>query len=97
MQDANNGANESLALVGKTESALGRIGQGSEAVARNVIAISSALAEQDAAIREVAANVEKIARMTEVETDAAEANNITARELDKLSSELRESVAIYRI
>jgi methyl-accepting chemotaxis protein len=97
MQEADRESGASLALVGRTDEALSRIGQGSDEVARHVVAISGALAEQDAAIREVAVNVEKIARMTEVNNEAAEANNTTARALDKLSSELRESVAIYRI
>jgi methyl-accepting chemotaxis protein len=97
MQEADGQASQSLQLAGKTEEALIRIGQGSEQVAENVFSISGALAELDSAIREVAVNVEKIAQMTEVNNGAAVANYSTARDLDRLSSELRESVAIYKI
>ena len=70
--------------------------QSSERVADCVFAISSALNELDAAIREVAQNVERIARMTEVNNQAAESNYTTARSLDSLSAQLRESVVKYK-
>ncbi len=78
-------------------------GGGSREVAGNVRNISDALAEQDAAIRLIAANVEKIARMTESNSDAAVSNNRTASELDGLSRELcelcelREAVSRFRV
>ena len=70
--------------------------QSSERIADCVFAISSALNELDAAIREVAQNVERIARMTEVNNQAAESNYTTARSLDSLSAQLRESVVKYK-
>lgn len=97
MQEADGQASQSLQLVGKTEEVLIRIGHGSEQVVENVYSISGALSELDSAIREVAVKVEKIAQMTEVNNGAAEANYATAKDLDRLSSGLRESVAIYKI
>ena len=96
MQEANHQAADSLQLVGQSEAALDRIGRGSSEVETCVVASTSALAEQDAAIRAVAINIEKIAQMTEVNNEAAEAHNCTAKALDRLSVKLRESVAIYR-
>lgn len=95
MREADRQAHESLQLSGNTEAALMRIGEGSERVADCVFAISGALNELDSAIREVAQNVERIAQMTEVNTKAAESNYMTARSLDSLSAELRESVIKY--
>ncbi|MBI4740864.1 MAG: hypothetical protein HY777_04765 [Betaproteobacteria bacterium] len=88
-------AGSSLELVGRTENALLRIDGGSREVAGNVRNISDALAEQDAAIRLIAADVEKIARMTESNSDVAVSNSRTASELDGLSRELREAVSRF--
>ncbi len=96
MQQADTQAEQSLELVGNTEAALGRIGSGSERVAECVYAISGALGELDAAIREVAQNVERIAQMTDVNNRAAAANHATAQSLDSLSAALRESVTRYQ-
>jgi methyl-accepting chemotaxis protein len=96
MDEANRQADASLKRVGETESALARIDASSQDVASNVLAITSALREQDAAIRQVAQSIEEIAQMTERNTQAAEANNATALELDSLASELRSSVSRFR-
>jgi methyl-accepting chemotaxis protein len=96
MEAANRQADASLRLVGETESALGRIDAGSQDVSSNVSAISYALKEQDAAIRQVAISIEAIAQKTERNNQAAESNNATARELDTLAGNLRASVARFR-
>jgi methyl-accepting chemotaxis protein len=96
MEEANRQADASLKLVGETESALGRIDAGSQDVSSNVSAISDALKEQDAAIRQVAMSIEEIAQKTEHNNQAAESNNATARELDILASSLRASVARFK-
>jgi len=96
MEEANRQADASLALVGATESALGRIDAGSRDVATNVTAISDALKEQDAAIRQVAMSIEAIAQKTELNNEAAERNNATAHELDLLAASLRASVARFK-
>ena len=66
-------------------------------VSNNVQSISNALAEQDAAIRQIAVNVEQIDQMTENNNSASTANNKTALELDELATHLRNSVSIYRV
>lgn len=97
MQQANLQADASLELVDRTEQALRQIDDGSREVAGNVQSISCALAEQDAAIRQIAVNVEQIAQMTERNNEAAAANNRTANELDGLSLQLRTAVAAFRV
>ena len=82
MQQANTQVAESLELVGRTESALHRIGDDSREVAGNVQSIVDAVREQDAAIQQVAANVEKIAQMAEENSAAAASNSDTAIQLD---------------
>jgi methyl-accepting chemotaxis protein len=96
MNEANRQADASLKLVGETETALARIDAGSQDVASNVTAISDALKEQDAAIRQVANSIEAIAQKTERNTQAAESNNATAGELDTLASGLRASVSRFK-
>lgn len=97
MQQANVQADASLNLVNRTEKALYQIEEGSQEVAENVQNISSALSEQDAAIREIAVSVEKIAQMTESNNAEANANNQTATQLDSLSMQLRNAVAVYKV
>ncbi len=96
MQEADGQATESLKLAGRAEEGLARISEGSDRVADCVFAISGALSQLDSAIREVAQNVERIAQMTEVNNSAAESNYSTARSLDGLSAQLRESVIKYQ-
>lgn len=96
MEKANEQADASLRLVGETETALSRIDAGSKEVASNVTAISDALREQDAAIRQVAMKIEEIAQKTERNNQAAEENNATANELDTLASDLRASVQRFK-
>ena len=97
MQQADGRATQSLELAGNTESALIRIGEGSQHMGECIYAISGALAELDAAIHDVAQHVEKIALMTEENNNAAQSNYTTARSLDELSLELRTSVERYKI
>ncbi|MBI5627181.1 MAG: methyl-accepting chemotaxis protein, partial [Nitrosomonadales bacterium] len=97
MQQANTQVAESLELVGRTETALRRIGDDSREVAGNVQSIVDAIREQDAAIQQVAANIEKIAQMSEENSAAAAASNDTAVQLDRLSGTLRGSVVRFKV
>ena len=97
MQQANTQVAESLELVGRTESALHRIGDDSREVAGNVQSIVDAVREQDAAIQQVAANVEKIAQMAEENSAAAASNSDTAIQLDELSGALKDSVTRFKV
>ena len=97
MQLANVQSGTSLELVSRSEAAPQRIDSGSRDVAGNVKSISDALDEQDAAIRQISINLEKIVQMTESNSSAAASNNQTAIELEELSRQLRESVAAFHV
>jgi len=97
MQQANTQVTESLELVGRTEAALHRIGDDSNEVASNVQSIADAIREQDAAIHQVAANIEKIAHMAEENSSATASSSDTAIQLDRLSGALKESVARFKV
>jgi methyl-accepting chemotaxis protein len=96
MGEANAQAHASLVLVGQSEEAITRIDTGSRKVAENVMAISGALQEQDAAIRQVAVSIEQIAQRTELNSEAVEANNATAHRLDTLARNLRDAVGRFK-
>jgi len=97
MQQANTQVAESLVLVGRTETALHRIGDDSNEVANNVQSIADAIREQDMAIHQVVANVEKIAQMAEENSAATASSSGTAIQLDRLSSALKSSVARFKV
>ena len=97
MRQANTQVSESLVLVGKTETALHRIGDDSSAVASNVQSIADAIREQDSAIHQVVANIEKIAQMSEENSAATASSSDTATQLDRLASQLKESVAHFKV
>jgi methyl-accepting chemotaxis protein len=97
MQQANMNAASSLELVNKSANALQQIDKDDVEVSNDVMSISNALAEQDAAIRQIAVNIEQIAQMTESNNNASTANNTTAAELDGLALQLRNSVAVYKV
>jgi methyl-accepting chemotaxis protein len=97
MQRASAQVTESFELVGKTETALHRIGDDSRVVAANVRGIADAIREQDAAIHQVAANIEKIAQMAEKNSTATASSSDTAVQLDRLSGELKGLVARFKV
>jgi methyl-accepting chemotaxis protein len=96
MQDANEQVHASVEHVGGMEQALQRIDAGARQAADTVDAISQALKEQDSAIHQVAISIEQIAGHTGSNTLSAEHNHATARDLDRLASQLRESVARFK-
>jgi methyl-accepting chemotaxis protein len=97
MQQANTQVTESLELVGRTEAALHHIGDDSNDVANNVQSIANAIREQDTAIHQVAANIEKIAQMAEENCSATASSSDTAIQLDRLSGALKDSVARFKV
>ncbi len=97
MQQATTQVTESLELVGRTETALHGIGDDSLVVASNVQSIADAIREQDTAIHQVAANIEKIAQMAEENSSATASSSDTAARLDGLAGTLKESVAHFRV
>ena len=97
MQQADTQISESLVLVDRTEVALHRISDETRMVAGNVQCISDAIREQDDAIRQVVINVEKIAQMAQQNSAATASSKDTAFQLDKLSVELKDSVARFKV
>ena len=97
MRQANTQVGKSLELVGRTETALHRIGDDSREVASNVQNIVDAIREQDAAIQQVAVNIEKIAQMSEENSIAAASSSNTAIQLDELSGALKKSAARFKV
>ncbi|MBI5439435.1 MAG: methyl-accepting chemotaxis protein [Nitrosomonadales bacterium] len=97
MRQANTQVAESLVLVGKTEAALHRIGDDSGEVANNVHSIADAIREQDSAIHQVVASVEKIAQMSEKNCAVTASSSDTATQLDRLADALKESVAHFKV
>lgn len=97
MQQANLQAATSLELVNQSAQALRQIDSDDEEVSSNVQNISDALSEQDAAIRQIAVNVEQIAQMTESNNNASNVNSKTASELDGLALQLRKSVSEFKV
>lgn len=97
MQQANTQVAQSLELVGRTEASLHQVGDDSREVAKNVQSITDAIREQDSAIHQVAANIEKIAQMAEENSAAAASSSDTAIQLDKLSVTLKDSVVRFKV
>jgi methyl-accepting chemotaxis protein len=97
MQQANLQAASSLELVSQSSTALHQIDDDDAEVSNDVMNISNALSEQDAAIRQIAVNIEQIAQMTESNNNAATNNSRTAAELDGLASQLMRTVSVYKV
>mgnify|MGYP000051688447 FL=1 len=97
MLEADSEATSNRQLVADTESALRGIGVGAKTVSEHVQSIADAISEQDLAVQQVAANVEKISVMTERSRAGALTNSNTAVHLEKLSRTLAASVQRFRI
>ena len=85
------------ALAGAAGEAILEIGSGAEKVKTGVDDISSSIREQSVASREVAANVEKIAQMSEENSHAIAQVDETAKTLKALSISLEETVRNFRM
>ncbi len=97
MQHATEQTTTSLELVSNTEAALQKIGQDSGVISSNVQSIAVAIREQDAAIQQIAQNIEHIAQMADQQGQSATGSHQTAAQLDTLAMQLRDTVAHYRI
>ena len=97
MHQASRETSDSLDVVSRTEQALNTIGDNSGRIAQSVQGIASAIREQDAAIQQVAVNVERIAQMTDENSGAARGNTETASRLDQLSAALAQLVHRFRL
>jgi methyl-accepting chemotaxis protein len=97
MQKANTQVADTLELVGKTETALHAIGEGSHEVDNHVKVIAEAIREQDSAIQQIAVNLEKIAQMAEENSGASTSSSATAAHLNDLADDLRQSVTHLKV
>lgn len=85
------------ALAGAAGEAILEIGSGAEKVKTGVDDISNSIREQSIASREVAANVEKIAQMSEENSHSIAQVDETARMLKALSVSLEDMVRNFRM
>lgn len=97
MLEADSEASNNRQLFADTESSLRGIGLGSKTVSEHVQSIADAISEQDLAVQQVAANIEKISLMTERSRAGALTNSSTAIQLEELSRTLAMSVQRFRI
>ena len=97
MQSADERASQSVHLAARSGEALRRVATDSDSSLLHIQEIADALHEQDAAVREIAANVERIAQMTEQNSAAARHNHEVAGNLDQLSDGLREMALRFRV
>lgn len=84
-------------LAKQAGEAMERIHEGTQRVVHSISDISLALKEQSAASAEIAANVEKIAQMSEENNAAVAGTTGTVRELEQLSEGLHAEIRRYRV
>jgi methyl-accepting chemotaxis protein len=77
--------------------AIKQIGESSRNAVRMVEEITSAIREQGSATNNIASQVERIAQMSEESSAAAGNSSESARELDRLATEMRHIVSAYRL
>jgi len=82
-------SSRSVQLTRQSEESLLGVVRGAEDSVAHMRTIADALHEQDAAVRDIAVNVDRIARMTEGNSAAASKNRHVAEEMERLSSDLR--------
>ncbi len=97
MRKANDKAGTTRDHVAASSGALDSASADIDRVTESVRSISDAVREQDVAVQQVARRIEQIAQMTEENTAAAANAAETARQLDALSSKLREAVGRFRV
>jgi methyl-accepting chemotaxis protein len=98
--DMESGVNRATAgeeLARKAGDAIAEIEHRARDVVRSVNGILAALTEQSTAAREVAAQVEKIAQMTETNSHASGQTNVGAQEVARLSNRLNGLVSGFRV
>ncbi|EPL06942.1 methyl-accepting chemotaxis transducer [Pseudomonas sp. CF161] len=84
-------------LAQQAGEAIVNIRQSSGSVVRVVDQISLALREQTAASQDVARNVERIAQMSQQNSQAVEETTATARSLQQLAHNLEQQVNVFRL
>lgn len=81
----------------ETSQAIRQIRSGSEDVVQRVEGIALSIREQGSATHAIAAQIEKIAQISEENSAAARQSAEAATLLDRLAREMHEAVAVYRL
>jgi methyl-accepting chemotaxis protein len=97
MRAADEQVTHSVETAKLASEALEKIGVGGEQINERMIEIASSIEESNIAIHDIAAQMEKVAQMTEGNSAAAEASGNTARHLDELAINLRQAVEKYKV
>ncbi|MBI3901890.1 MAG: methyl-accepting chemotaxis protein [Nitrosomonadales bacterium] len=97
MRAADEQATHSVATAKQASEALEKIGTGGEQINERMREIANAIKEIDIAIQHISRQVETMAQMTEGNNAAAEISGNTARHLDELAVNLRQTVEKYRV
>ncbi|MBI5439475.1 MAG: methyl-accepting chemotaxis protein [Nitrosomonadales bacterium] len=97
MQTADEQVTRSVDMARQAMEALEKIGRGGEQINERMKEIVSSIKESDIAIHSIAAQLQKVAQMTEGNSIAAAASEGTARNLDGLAANLHQTVAQYKV
>jgi methyl-accepting chemotaxis protein len=97
MQQAVARVEDGVSLARRASESMLGISGGAQRVVAAVNEISNALKEQSVASNDIAANVEKIAQMSEENSAAARESAETALQLEKLAADTRQAVAAFRV
>jgi methyl-accepting chemotaxis protein len=97
MQQAVSRVEDGVGLAQQASESMLGISDGAQRVVQAVTDISNALKEQSVASNDIAANVEKIAQMSEENSAATREAAETARQLEELAASTRQAVAVFRV
>jgi methyl-accepting chemotaxis protein len=97
MEQAVERVGQGVTMANKASESMLGIAEGAERVVAAVNDISDALKEQSVASNHIAANVEKIATMSEENRSATRAAADTAKHLEKLAAATRQAVAVFSV
>ncbi len=97
MQQAVTRVEDGVGLAQKASDSMLGISEGAQRVVSSVNDISNALKEQGVASNDIAANVEKIAQMSEENSAATREAADTAHQLEQLAASTRAAVSVFRV
>jgi methyl-accepting chemotaxis protein len=97
MQQAVSRVEDGVGLAQQASESMRGISGGADRVVQAVTDISNALKEQSVAANDIAANVEKIAQMSEENSAATKEAADTAHQLEALAASTRQAVAAFRV
>ena len=97
MEQAVSRVEDGVGLAQRAAESMQGISAGADRVVQAVTDISNALKEQSVAANDIAANVEKIAQMSEENSAATKEAADTAQRLERLAADTRQAVAAFRV